>query len=247
MRDVQGGGRQYSRPRGGARVLDVRHDRERAARQHVDALETWLLSGWIDGWRHGSRRRRDGADGARVGHRGIDSDSGELLRGRRPEAVARPRVARADAGRKRLRPRAELRADQIGARRRGDARLRLGAAGRRSVPDPAAFAAVRGAAAGASIAAPHRLVHQALDGRRGRWGGRARGRADGDGARRHGPRRARGKPRVRRPRDDAPHDRGVVLRVRFCGSPAIRSAADTPSAPTRSSPSSSRFTSTRNR
>ena len=89
---------------------------------------------------------------------GSNSDSGELLRRRRPQAVARARVGRTAAGRERLRPRPEFRPDEERPRRGGDARLPGDPAGRRSVPDSEADGVVRVARAPASTCAAHRLV-----------------------------------------------------------------------------------------
>ena len=81
------------------------------------------------------------------------------------QAVARARVVRPDGGRERLRPRAELRAGEERARRRGDARLPCGSAARRSVRHSEgrrrSYAALGGDAAAATA---DRLVDRRADG-----------------------------------------------------------------------------------
>ena len=123
LRALSRRGRQHPRPLGGARIFDVRHHRGCPLRQHLHTLARGPLRRRLDGRRNGRGRRRHRPDRARLGHRRIAAHSGELLRRRRIEAVARPRVVRPDGGRDRLRPRAEFRAGEVGARRRGDARL----------------------------------------------------------------------------------------------------------------------------
>ena len=136
----------------------------RAVRQHLDAVAPRLLGRRFDRRRHGRGDGRHRAGGARLGHRRVDPHPGELLRRRRPQALARPRVLRPDARRERLRPGAELRADEDGARRRGAARLPGGAATRRPVRDPAAGAALVGGRTPAGAAAARRLLDPAADG-----------------------------------------------------------------------------------
>ena len=94
-RSAQGGGRQHPRPHGGARILDVGDDRERDVRQHVEPVEEGLFGGRLVGWRAVGGHERHGADRARLGHRRLDPHSRELVRRRRPQAVARARLDRA--------------------------------------------------------------------------------------------------------------------------------------------------------
>ena len=94
-RPAQGVGRQHPRPLGRARVLDGGHHRERHVRQHVEPLEAGLLGGRLQRRRTGGRDRRHRADRARLRHRRLDPHPRELVRRRRPQALAHARLGRA--------------------------------------------------------------------------------------------------------------------------------------------------------
>ena len=81
----------------------------------------------------GGRHLRHGADRARLRHRRLDPHSGQLVRRRRPEAVARARLDRPGGGRGRLRLLHEFHPGQDRARCRRHARL-PGACRSRAIP-----------------------------------------------------------------------------------------------------------------
>ena len=146
-RSAQGLRRQHPRPLGGARIFHVGDHRERHVRQHVEPMEAGLLGRRLDRRRTGGRDLRHGADRARLRHRRLDPHPGELVRRRRPEALARPRLDRPGGRRGRLRLLDEFHPGQDRARRGGHARLRLASADRRSLHHPEARGALRDACA----------------------------------------------------------------------------------------------------
>ena len=94
-RHAQGVGRQHPGPLGGARVLDVVDHRERHVRQHVEPLEAGLFGRRLHRRRPGGGDRRHRADRARLRHRRLDPHSRQLVRRRRPQALAHARLRRA--------------------------------------------------------------------------------------------------------------------------------------------------------
>ena len=157
-------GAQHPRPLRRARILDGRHDRGRAVRQHLHAVARRLLGRRIDRRRDGRGDRRYRAHRARFRHRWLDPHSRELLRRRRTQAVSRTHLVRPDGRRKRLRSGAELRAGQERARRRGDARLSRAGSTRRPIPHPEAAGVLFGTHREETGAPEDRLVDHRLDG-----------------------------------------------------------------------------------
>ena len=147
-RHAQGIGRQHPGPLGRARILDVGDHRERHVRQHVEPLEAGLLGGRLHRRRAGGRDRRHRAHRAWLRHRRLDPHSRQLVRRRRPQAVAHARLLGSRGGRGRLGLFDELRADQDRARRGRHARLRVDPATGRPLHHSQARRALRRAGAG---------------------------------------------------------------------------------------------------
>src|SRR5262249_34576601 len=101
--------------------------------KYVESLEAGLFGRRLDRRRTGRGDRGHRAYRSRLRHWRLDSDSGELVRRRRLEAIAYARVARPCDGRKRLGVIDEFRADQDSPRRGGNARLCGGPPAGRSV------------------------------------------------------------------------------------------------------------------
>ena len=159
---------------------------------------------WKQGYSAGgSTRRRAGgrdcrhrADRARLRHRRLDPHSRQLVRRRRPQALAHARLGRPRGGRGRLGLLDESRADQDRARRGGHARLRVDPAAGRSLHHPQARRALCLACA---KKAPGKLkvgiVLDELVGVKVDPEVAAAVRGDRQGAGRHGPRRRAGQRR----------------------------------------------------
>ena len=177
-----------------AGVRDGRVHRVRAQRRHAEPLGPEPHAGWVERRRSGRPRRGPHSARARDRRRRLDPDPGVVLRGLRPQAVPRPRLAGAvplPRGPLDGRPDLEIRRGR-GAVPRRARRLRAG----RSLVGAAARAPVRGRGRRGAGTAPDRRRGRAADRHAGASGlhGRA---AVGRGAARGSRSRARrGEPAV---------------------------------------------------